>query len=207
METSWMVVGIGLLAQSLFAGRMLVQWILSEKHKEVVSPKLFWRISLVAAILMCVYGWFRSDAAIIVGQLITYFVYIRNLQLKKDWQNYWIGLRIFILVIPVLALGYILTQNVNWESKFISDNAMWLIVFGLVGQILFTFRFIIQFYYSEKSKLSVLPPQFWMISLAGSVIIFIYGIYRMDYVLLIGHGGGMLAYIRNLMIGHKQGKR
>ena len=201
------VVGLGLLAQIIFAGRMLVQWLLSEKYKEVVSPKLFWRLSLVAAILMCTYGWFRSDAAIIVGQLITYFIYIRNLQLKDDWQQYWIGLRIFIIAIPILAFIFILTQDVNWESKFITDNAMWLIILGLVGQILFTFRFIIQFYYSEKFKVSILPPSFWMISLIGSIIIFIYGIYRVDYVLLIGHGGGMLAYIRNLMIGRKQSQK
>ena len=206
METSGIVFGIGMLAQMLFAGRMLVQWLLSEKYKEVVSPKLFWRLSLVAAMLMCTYGWFRNDAAIIVGQLITYFIYIRNLQLKDDWQQYWIGLRVLIISIPILAFIYILTQDVNWESKFISDNALWLIVFGLAGQILFTFRFIVQFYLSEKYKVSILPPSFWMISLLGSIIIFIYGLYRVDYVLLIGHGGGMLAYIRNLMIGYKQAK-
>ena len=201
---SGVIFAIGLLAQTLFAGRMIVQWFLSEKHKEVVSPRLFWRISLVASMMMCAYGWFRSDAAIIVGQLITYFIYIRNLQLKKDWQTYWIGLRAIIVAVPILAFMFILTQNVNWESKFISDNALWLIVLGLAGQILFTFRFIIQFYYSEKMKLSVLPPQFWIVSLLGSILIFIYGIYRVDYVLLIGHGGGMLAYIRNIMIGRKE---
>jgi lipid-A-disaccharide synthase-like uncharacterized protein len=203
MMPSGLIFAIGLLAQIMFAGRMLVQWFLSEKQKEVVSPKLFWRISLVASMMMCAYGWLRSDAAIIVGQLITYFIYIRNLQHKNDWQTYWIGLRIFIISIPLLAFAYILTQNVNWESKFISDNATWLIILGLAGQILFTFRFIIQFYFSEKRKLSVLPPQFWIISLLGSILIFIYGIYRVDYVLLIGHGGGMLAYIRNIMIGRK----
>ena len=204
MIPSGVVFAIGMLAQCLFAARMLVQWFLSERLKVVVSPRIFWRLSLIAAILMCTYGWFRSDAAIIVGQLITYFVYIRNLQLKDDWHRYWIGLRIFIVGVPVLALIFLITQDVNWESKFIENIPTWLMILGLMGQILFTFRFIVQFYYSEKTKKSVLPPQFWIISLTGSIIIFIYGIYRMDLVLLIGHGGGMVAYARNIMIGRKQ---
>ena len=29
---------IGLIAQLFFSGRMMVQWILSEKNKEIVSP-------------------------------------------------------------------------------------------------------------------------------------------------------------------------
>ncbi len=204
MMPSGVIFGIGLLAQLLFAARMLVQWFLSEKQKVVVSPRIFWRLSLVASILMCVYGWFRSDAAILVGQLITYFVYIRNLQLKGDWSRYWIGLRVFLWLVPAGALAFLLTQEVNWQSKFITNIPTWLIIFGLVGQILFTFRFIVQFYMSNKAKESLLPPQFWMISLMGAMLIFIYGVYRVDYVLMIGHGGGILAYARNIMIGRKQ---
>jgi len=195
---------LGVFAQVLFAGRMLVQWILSERSKTVVSPKLFWRISLVASMMMCMYGWLRNDVAILVGQLITYFIYIRNLQLKNDWQQYPLLLRIFIFILPIVVFGYMLSQELSWSSKFTADVATWLIVMGIAGQLIFTFRFIVQYYYSEKIKLSVLPPQFWILSLVGSIIIFIYGIYRQDAVLLMGHGFGMIAYVRNIMIGRKE---
>ncbi len=204
--TSMIIFFIGLAAQLLFAGRMIVQWVLSEKSKAVVSPKIFWRISLLGSILMCTYGWLQSDAAILVGQLITYFIYIRNLQHKGDWQTYPKWLQVLIISLPFFVLGYILTQNLNWQEKFLDDIPTWLIVMGLCGQILFTFRFVVQFYYSEKIKISVLPPQFWIISLLGSIIIFTYGILRMDYILIMGHGGGMIAYVRNIIIGRKEAK-
>lgn len=197
------IVGLGLTAQLLFAARMVVQWALSERYKKVVSPGIFWRFSLVASILMCIYGWLRSDAAIIVGQLITYFIYIRNLQLKGEWSGYRMTIRVVIWAVPLVTLVYLLTQQVDWHSKFISGIPTWLIVLGLTGQILFTFRFIIQYYFAERTKSSILPPQFWTVSLIGAFMIFIYGIFRMDYVLIIGNGGGMIAYIRNLMIGRK----
>ncbi|MDE6010697.1 MAG: lipid-A-disaccharide synthase N-terminal domain-containing protein, partial [Muribaculaceae bacterium] len=38
----WIVFGIGFLAQGFFSARILVQWILSEKARRVLSPSLFW---------------------------------------------------------------------------------------------------------------------------------------------------------------------
>lgn len=200
------IFAIGMVAQVLFAFRMLVQWFLSEKHKAVVSPSIFWRLSLVAAMLLCLYGWLRSDMAIIVGQLITYFIYIRNLHWKGEWKTYPSLLRMFIIGLPFAALGYAFNQDFDWHEKFIKDIPFWLMTLGLVGQFIFTFRFIVQFYHAEKNKESVLPRMFWILSVIGSALIFIYGVIRVDYVLMIGNGGGLIAYIRNLMIGYKAEK-
>lgn len=58
---------IGLIAQLFFSGRMMVQWILSEKNKEIVSPTLYWVFSLIGSYLLCIYGWLRDDFSIIWG--------------------------------------------------------------------------------------------------------------------------------------------
>ena len=50
--------------------------------------------------------------------------------------------------------------------------------------------------------MSVLPGGFWLISLFGSLLIIIYGIMRLDIVLIIGQTFGSIAYMRNLWIGH-----
>lgn len=47
----------------------------------------------------------------------------------------------------------------------------------------------------------MLPAGFWLISLAGSLLIVIYGIIRSDLVLIVGQSFGLVAYIRNLWIG------
>jgi lipid-A-disaccharide synthase-like uncharacterized protein len=41
--------------------------------------------------------------------------------------------------------------------------------------------------------------------LIGSLSIVIYGIIRHDPVLILGQSFGLVAYVRNLMIGHKRG--
>ena len=76
MSTSWLVYGLGFLAQGFFSARMLVQWIMSERQKKVVSPNWFWSCSLIGSALLFIYGYCRHDFAIILGQLISYYIYI-----------------------------------------------------------------------------------------------------------------------------------
>ena len=64
---------IGLLAQACFSARILIQWFLSEKKHEVISPTLFWVFSLIGSYLMFYYGWLRNDFSIIVGQFISFY--------------------------------------------------------------------------------------------------------------------------------------
>ena len=79
----------------------------------------------------------------------------------------------------------------------------WLIL-GLVGQALFSMRFLIQWIYSEKHKKSVIPTAFWYFSLAGGLTLLSYAILRQDPVFIIGQGMGLFVYIRNLMLIRKE---
>ena len=40
-----MIYIVGFLAQLLFSARLLLQWIMSEKAKKVVSPSIFWKLT------------------------------------------------------------------------------------------------------------------------------------------------------------------
>jgi lipid-A-disaccharide synthase-like uncharacterized protein len=84
--SDWIIYSIGFSAQILFSSRLLIQWLQSEKVKMVVTPLLFWQLSLLASFLLFVYGWFRNDFAIMLGQVLTYFIYIRNLQIQWFWK-------------------------------------------------------------------------------------------------------------------------
>ena len=80
---------------------------------------------------------------------------------------------------------------------------MWLLALGIISQVVFTFRFVYQWIYSEYKKESSLPLGFWLLSLTGSLLILTYAIFRKDPVLFLGHGLGLIIYIRNLVLIHK----
>ena len=101
MDNLW-IFALGLLAQGLFSARMLVQWILSEKAHKVVNPTLFWILSLAASLLFLYYGWLRNDFALMLGQVIGYYVYIWNLGKKGVWGRIDKPLRIAVLTVLVL---------------------------------------------------------------------------------------------------------
>lgn len=82
--TSWtgvFWVGIGLLGQVLFTGRMLIQWLASEKQQRSVIPVSFWWLSLAGASMLIIYFTWRVDAVGILGQSTGWFIYLRNLWL------------------------------------------------------------------------------------------------------------------------------
>ncbi len=74
-------VGIGLLGQVLFTGRMVVQWLASEREKRSVVPVAFWWMSLGGASMLIVYFVWRVDIVGILGQCTGWFIYVRNLWL------------------------------------------------------------------------------------------------------------------------------
>ena len=64
------VYALGFLAQGFFSARMLIQWIMSERARKIVSPNIYWICSLAGSILLFIYGWLRNDFSIIFGQFI-----------------------------------------------------------------------------------------------------------------------------------------
>lgn len=199
---------IGLLAQAFFSARILVQWILSERAHKVLSPSAFWILSLAGSYLLCLYGWLRMDFSIVFGQFISYYIYIWNLYMKGEWKVVPRVLRYVLYLTPVAVLCYVLSDAQHFIDRFLhnEDVPALLLIYGSIGQLLFTLRFVYQWAYSSRKSASVLPVGFWIISLIGSSIIFTYGIIRLDIVLMAGHAMGLVAYSRNLYIGYKQEK-
>ena len=202
----WLIYSIGFCAQFLFSSRSILRWIVSEKKKKVLVPVLFWQLSLLASFLLFIYGYLRNDFAIMLGQIFTYFIYIRNMQLQDAWRLLPKLFRRFLYFFPLLILivGY---NNQVYDRELLFNNTeipFWLLWFGILGQAVFTLRFIYQWLYSEKRKESSLPMVFWGLSLFGSVLILIYAILRKDPVLLIGHALGIFLYGRNIIILRRQ---
>lgn len=74
-------VGVGLLGQLAFSGRMIVQWIASEKRGSSVVPAAFWYMSLGGGLLLALYFIWRLDLVGVLGQSTGIVIYARNIRL------------------------------------------------------------------------------------------------------------------------------
>jgi lipid-A-disaccharide synthase-like uncharacterized protein len=83
------------------------------------------------------------------------------------------------------------------------DNPYWL-VFGLLGTATFGSRFLVQWVASERAGQSVVPPAFWYLSIAGSVILLAYAIHLRNPVFTLAYLPNALIYLRNLFLIRKQ---
>ena len=139
MSNSVFTLAIGFLAQAFFSARILVQWILSERARRVLSPTVFWVLSLMGVYLLCIYGWLRDDFAIILGQFVSYYIYLWNLKMKGVWLHLARFLRFILLFTPLVAIGFVMENIGEFADRFLHNDevAPWLLLFGTVGQVLF----------------------------------------------------------------------
>jgi lipid-A-disaccharide synthase-like uncharacterized protein len=82
---------------------------------------------------------------------------------------------------------------------FIAKFDFWL-AFGLIAQLLFTARFLVQWISSERAGQSVVPMAFWFFSMAGGLMTLVYGIAKREPVIIVGQSMATFVYIRNIML-------
>jgi len=196
------IFAVGFLAQLLFAARMIVQWVKSEEAQKSLSPVLFWQLSILGSLIFLLYGILRHDFAIVLGQTLVYFIYIRNLHLMKRWRTIPRTFRLFIIIVPIATLFYLVSGSPGALTSIFrnEDISLQLQIWGIMGQVIFTFRFYIQWIDSEFKKESVFTRRFWLVSVLGSLMIVVYAAFRHDPVLFLGQFTGLVIYVRNLML-------
>ena len=128
------------------------------------------------------------------------------MQLQGSWRKIPYFLQIFLWLFPALVVLYSYNNNeIDMHRLFKNEEIpLLLLLWGSIGQILFTFRFVYQWIYSERIKQSHLPLGFWILSLTGSLMILSYAIFRKDPVLLLGQLFGFIIYIRNIILELKK---
>ncbi|MBP5561092.1 MAG: lipid-A-disaccharide synthase N-terminal domain-containing protein [Muribaculaceae bacterium] len=197
------IIIIGLLSQVCYAARQLVQWIMTEKLRRVVSPTGYWAFSLAGCCFMLWYGWLREDIVILVGQILSFYVYVLNLDYKGAWKRIPFVLRIIFYLIPVVAIIGIIVMAPTLVDRFVHNPEipLWLMIYGTCAQIVFLSRYAYQVVVSVKHHESLLPPPFWIISIVGASLIFVYGLYRLDPILIMGQSIAITIFFRNLWFG------
>lgn len=83
-------------------------------------------------------------------------------------------------------------------------NLNFFMALGLLGQGMFSMRFIVQWIASEKAGKSVIPFSFWLFSFGGSLLLLIYAIYKKDPVFILGQSPNIFIYSRNIWLIRKE---
>ena len=79
----------------------------------------------------------------------------------------------------------------------------WTIV-GWMGNVVFTSRFVVQWYATERKGQVVVPAIFWILSLAGSLLMLAYAIfYDKHHVIIFAYAFSWIPYLRNLIIHYR----
>ncbi|ABE39786.1 lipid-A-disaccharide synthase N-terminal domain-containing protein [Rhodopseudomonas pseudopalustris] len=82
---------------------------------------------------------------------------------------------------------------------FVAKFDFWL-AFGLIAQLLFTARFVVQWISSERAGKSVVPMAFWFFSMGGGLMTLVYGIAKREPVIILGQSMATVIYVRNIML-------
>lgn len=187
---------LGLLGNLLFTGRVLVQWLASEKQGKTVVPVLFWWLSLGGALVMIVYGFGQLEIPFVLGYSATLIPYTRNLFIAYRPQRP--PRNAGIILVSAVLLGC-LSIIVFWSEHGIKDSWFY---FGLLGNAVFGSRFFLQWVQSEARRLSVMTLPFWYVSLVGSTLLLIYSFIRNDLAFILGFVFTVIPYTRNIILIH-----
>jgi lipid-A-disaccharide synthase-like uncharacterized protein len=86
-----------------------------------------------------------------------------------------------------------------FQEVFVAKFDFWL-VFGLIAQLFFAARFLVQWISSERAGKSVVPFAFWIFSMGGGLMTLVYGVVKREPVIIFGQGLATIIYIRNIML-------
>ena len=87
----------------------------------------------------------------------------------------------------------------QWLDWFYHDSYWWT-VFGLIGNAIFSARFVVQWLSSEKQKKLVVPPIFWHLSFWGSLVTLVYAFHVDKLPVILGYVALPFIYGRNLVL-------
>lgn len=221
MSSEWrdLVYPLGFIASFGFTLRFLLQWITSEKEQRSTVTRSFWIISLFSNVIMALHTLFQIQYPICMIQVGNAVIAWRNLNLMQGVEKQ-ISLKKLLLLFPLFfsltTIIFLLLNVFLFDSPFTwmrmptflsQKNAtlspIWHMI-GFLGVCLFSCRFWVQWWHSEKKQHSLLGKPFWCLSLIGALLSLTYFIRLQDLVQLIGPAFGLIPYTRNLLLSSKK---
>lgn len=196
------VKAIGWCGQGLFSGRVIIQWLASERARRPVAPRIFWHLSIAGAVLMGAYSILRGEMVMLPSYVVTLLIYLRNLRIERQGEAKARSSPIAVVLLGLAiaigpyAFGLLDAQGREWAS------VPWLAL-AIAGQTLWIGRFVVQWHHAERHGKSEFPAAFWWLTIFGSTLLLAYSLHRGDHVFIFGFLMSWAAPARNLMLHYK----
>lgn len=197
-SAAW-VQAIGWTGQGFYFVRVLIQWIASERAKRPVAPRTFWYFSAAGAVFGSLYCFLREEFVMLPGFLMTLGIYLRNLWIDRRGAETARAAPLFPVVVALLVGSTSFALWWNDEPSRAAPTGLWLLV-GLLGQVLWIGRFLVQWSHAEQHGKSEFPPAFWWLTIAGGSLNTLYSLHRFDLPLIFGFVMSWVAPARNLVL-------
>lgn len=207
---------LGFLSGLAFGLRFIIQWLESERAKNSVVSPIFWKLSLTGGGFLILHSFIQMQYHVCLVQALSSVIAWRNLNLMQKKspplpfrQMLYLFFFVFVLTSALFAAqvfllhpsqGWFRVPQAPWQSAVSVPVGIWWHLAGFIGYILFSARFWIQWWISEKHLKSELPLLFWQVSILGALFSIVYFYKIDDWVNLIGPVVGIIPYLRNLKL-------
>lgn len=206
---------LGLLPLIPFALRFWVQWIYSERVGRSAVPRLFWQLSLLGNILLCLHYFIQVQYPFSFVQAVSAVISWRNLDLMNPQPKYSTRTAVaaaagiaMLLTASFMIQGWLTVGHLDWvrtpaklwDAQPSPKFALPWHILGGIGAGLFASRFWLQWWEAEQHQRSTLSRSFWWISIIGSVLSLTYFVRLGDVVGICNYAFGLIPAVRNLML-------
>jgi lipid-A-disaccharide synthase-like uncharacterized protein len=189
-----LLLATGYVGQALFAGRVVYQWVASERAGRAVVPKGYWGLSLAGSALVLAYGVGRHNLVFVMSVLPGAVVAYMNMRIRGKSSRR--------ELVPWAVAFLCLVAWTAWvwvHDKLRVGPPVWAAI-GLVGSVMWSLRHIFQWWVSERRGTPTLPLSFWLLSLLGGLLLLAYACSRLDPVMIAGYLFNCLPYLRILFL-------
>jgi lipid-A-disaccharide synthase-like uncharacterized protein len=139
---------------------------------------------------------------------MTLGIYLRNIWIERRGAETARASPLFPVVVALLVGSASFALWLNDEPSRAGPTGPWLLI-GLLGQMLWIGRFLVQWSHAERHGKSEFPAAFWWLTIAGGSLNTLYALYRVDLPLIFGFVMSWVVPARNLMLHqrHRQAAR
>src|SRR5262249_13074270 len=122
----------------------------------------------------------RDEWVLLPGWSVSLGLALRNLALQRG-SELRLDERVLVPAFALLLPAALVAAWLHVSAQAPDLPAAWLAV-GVLGQGIWTSRYLAQWWFSEKRGRSVLPAPFWWLSIAGAVLLTVYCVRREEWV-------------------------
>jgi lipid-A-disaccharide synthase-like uncharacterized protein len=190
--------------QAFYFSRFLIQWIASEGSGRSESPRIFWWLSLLGVVFAGTGAVGQEEWILVPAFLVNLAIYLRNISLPSSRA---VGKGQGLGPIPAAIAGALLAVLVVWfgarGADLVGDMPLVVLWAGILGQGIWSTRFILQWWFSERRGQSHFPILFWWLSALGAVLNLIFTAWLGKPEFMIGYLIAWFVPVRNLTLEYR----